>query len=78
MRPMGKMGEYAAKARQTRKARGTGWRAVGRKPFATTMRAKRSSFSAATRSPMSEPQSWQTSVAPRRSSARSHSVIQAT
>ena len=78
MRPTGKIGEWAAKARHTRKAGGTGCRAVGKKPFATTIRANRSSFSAAMRRPTSEPQSWQTSVAFRRSTDRSHSVIQVT
>ena len=52
--------------------------AVGKKVFAATTRAKRSGCSATIRSPMSPPQSWQTSVMRRRSSASTSARIQST
>jgi hypothetical protein len=51
---------------------------VGRKVFAATIRAKRSGCSAATRRPISPPQSWQTSVIPRRPVASTNAVIHST
>ncbi|WP_342119943.1 hypothetical protein [Pseudoduganella sp. OTU4001] len=44
----------------------------GKPPLPTTMRANRSGISAASRRPISEPQSWHTRVMPRRPSASIH------
>ena len=51
---------------------------VGSVPFESTMRPKRLPCSAATRRPMSEPQSWHTKVTSSKSSSSMNSVIHAT
>ena len=53
-------------------------RPSGSAVFDVTTRAKRSGTSATTRSPTSPPQSWQTSVMPRRSSASTNARSHAT
>ena len=53
-----------AKLRHSRNGAPGGRLAIGRKPLPTTTRAKRSGCSPTSRSPMSEPQSWQNKVRP--------------
>src|SRR3546814_8969011 len=77
MRPIGKTGLYREKARQIAKARGAGWPS-GNPPFDSATPANRSGISATRRRPISEPQSWQARMMPRRSSASIHRRIHAT
>ena len=77
MRLIGKTGDQRENARQILNARGAG-PPDGKPPFESTTPANRSGIAATSRSPISEPQSWQTRMMRRRSSVSIHSVIQPT
>ena len=72
--PTAKSGTSCENRCQLRKASPGGLSPVGRNVLAATTRANRSGSSAASRRPMSPPQSWQTRVMWRRSSVLDHRV----